>query len=193
MWRLEFALVTQYLFVRFVFYSPGCSRGKSKSWDVMTRISASHLISDLTKWNGLILRESWRSPSRGERRGKSLHRLVNCSPTWPRCGLLCSFPVPTKFEGWRRSRNACNMRRWSPNIFFGVSRSLRMVSTAAANRRLEGKVAIVTASTEGWVTMKLYAYYCVDKYSKTICIWKTKTWNEEFPHMKLQCVATSNL
>ena len=43
-----------------------------------------------------------------------------------------------------------------------------MVSTAAANRRLEGKVAIVTASTEGWVTMKLYAYYCVDKYSKIV-------------------------
>ncbi|KAJ7374943.1 Dehydrogenase/reductase SDR member 2, mitochondrial [Desmophyllum pertusum] len=34
-------------------------------------------------------------------------------------------------------------------IFSGTLRSIRMSSTAAANRRLEGKVAIVTASTEG--------------------------------------------
>ena len=34
-----------------------------------------------------------------------------------------------------------------------------MSSTAASNRRLEGKVAIVTASTDGWATQYFFSSF----------------------------------
>lgn len=52
------------------------------------------------------------------------------------------------------------MRLWS-NVrgFCATIWSSRMSSTAALNRRLEGKVAIVTASTDGWVTQSFFSSF----------------------------------
>ena len=49
------------------------------------------------------------------------------------------------------------MRVWS-NVrgFCATIWTSRMSSTAASNRRLERKVAIVTASTDGWVTQYFF-------------------------------------
>ena len=52
------------------------------------------------------------------------------------------------------------MRLWS-NVrgYCATIWSSRMSSTAASNRRLEGKVAIVTASTDGWVTQYFFSSF----------------------------------
>ena len=57
-------------------------------------------------------------------------------------------------------KSAWNMRLWS-NVrgFCATIWSSRMSSTAASNRRLEGKVAIVTASTDGWVTQYFFSSF----------------------------------
>ena len=48
-------------------------------------------------------------------------------------------------------------RRVSVSRFSGILRSLRMSTTAASSRSLEGKVAVVAASTEGLVDTSVHA------------------------------------
>ena len=88
---------------------------------------------------------------------------------WGRGNIWVAYPPLTHTVGkkfhffpvsFRASRDAWNMRLWS-NVrgFCATIWSSRMSSTAASNRRLEGKVAIVTASTDGWVTQYFFSSF----------------------------------
>ena len=88
---------------------------------------------------------------------------------WERGNIWVAYPplthpVGKKFHffpvSFRASRDAWNMRLWS-NVrgYCATIWSSRMSSTAASNRRLEGKVAIVTASTDGWVTQYFFSSF----------------------------------
>ena len=66
----------------------------------------------------------------------------------------------TSLQFFSEREDAWNMKLWS-NVrgFCATIWSSRMSSTAASNRRLEGKVAIVTASTDGWVTQYFFSSF----------------------------------
>ena len=68
-------------------------------------------------------------------------------------GELSSNKIGTKRTVYRLGMS----RRVSVSRFSGTLRSLRMSTTAASSRSLEGKVAVVTASTEGLVDTSVHA------------------------------------